>query len=63
MAAHLAPNNVRRMHQSLHHLVAHAPWKDEEMLATVRRQVLPTMQKHGPVLAWIVDDTGFPKQG
>ena len=25
--------------------------------------VLPAMQKHGPVVAWIVDDTGFPKQG
>ena len=25
--------------------------------------MLPTMQKHGPVVAWIVDDTGFPKQG
>jgi SRSO17 transposase len=33
------------------------------MLAEVRRYVLPTMQKHGPVVAWIVDDTGFPKQG
>src|SRR6266478_2431635 len=21
------------------------------------------MQKHGPVVAWIVDDTGFPKKG
>lgn len=63
MAARLAPDNVRRMHQSLHHLVADAPWNDEEMLAQVRRQVLPTMEKHGPVVAWIVDDTGFPKQG
>jgi SRSO17 transposase len=63
MAARLAPDNVRRMHQSLHHLVADAPWDDEEMLAEVRRQVLPTMHKHGPVVAWIVDDTGFPKQG
>jgi SRSO17 transposase len=63
MAARLAPDNVRRMHQSLHHLVADAPWNDEELLAEVRRQVLPTMQKHGPVVAWIVDDTGFPKQG
>jgi SRSO17 transposase len=51
------------MHQSLHHLVADAPWNDEEMLAEVRRYVLPTMQKQGPVVAWIVDDTGFPKQG
>jgi SRSO17 transposase len=63
MAARLAPDNVRRMHQSLHHLVADAPWNDEEMLAQVRREVLPAMQKHGPVVAWIVDDTGFPKQG
>src|SRR2546426_6076989 len=63
MAARLAPENVRRMHQSLHHLVADAPWNDEEMLAEVQRYVLPTMQKHGEVVAWIVDDTGFPKQG
>ena len=63
MAARLAPHDVRRMHQSLHHLVADAPWNDEEMLAEVRRYVLPTMQKQGPVVAWIVDDTGFPKQG
>jgi SRSO17 transposase len=63
MAARLAPDNVRRMHQSLHHLVADAPWNDEEMLAQVRRQVLPTLQKHGSVVAWIVDDTGIPKQG
>src|SRR5881398_1799369 len=63
MAARLAPDNVRRMHQSLHHLVADAPWNDEEMLAEVRRYVLPAMQKHGEVVAWIVDDTGFPKQG
>jgi len=29
----------------------------------VRQEVLPAMQKHGPVVAWIVDDTGFPKKG
>ena len=63
MAARLAPNDLRRTHQSLHHFVADAPWDDEEMLAQVRREVLPAMQKHGPVVAWIVDDTGFPKQG
>ena len=63
MAARLAPDNVRSMHQSLHHLVADAPWNDEEMLAEVRRQVLPTREKDGPGVAWIGDDTGFPKQG
>jgi len=63
MAAKLAPNNVQRMHQSLHHLVADAPWEDEALLAEVRRAVLPAMQKHGSVEAWIVDDTGLPKKG
>src|SRR5215470_12780370 len=54
MAARLAPDNVRRMHQSLHHLVADAPWSDEEMLRQVRQQVLPVVQKDSPVVAWIV---------
>jgi SRSO17 transposase len=63
MAARLAPDEVCRMHQSLHHVVATAPWSDDKVLAEVRRQVLPAMEKHGPVVAWIVDDTGFPKQG
>jgi SRSO17 transposase len=63
MAARLAPGDVRRMHQSLHHLVADAPWDDRAMLEKVRQQVLPVMQRSGPVVAWIIDDTGFPKQG
>jgi SRSO17 transposase len=63
MAARLAPDNVSRMHQSLHHLVAAAPWSDEALLAEVRSRVLATMQRQAPVVAWIVDDTGFPKKG
>ena len=63
MAARLAPENVRRMHQSLHHLVADAPWSDEEMLQRVRGYALSAMQKRERVVAWIVDDTGFPKKG
>ena len=63
MAARLAPDNVRRMHQSLHHLVADAPWDDEVLLEQVQSHVLPALQKNGPVVAWIVDDTGFPKKG
>ena len=51
------------MRQSLHHLVAKAPWSDEVLLEQVRNYVLPAMQKQGPVVAWIVDDTGFPKKG
>ena len=63
MAARLDPANIQPMRQSLHHLVAKAPWSDEVLLEQVRNYVLPTMQKQGPVVAWIVDDTGFPKKG
>ena len=44
-------------------LVAKAPWSDQSLLDHVREQVLPTMQKQGKVVAWIVDDNGFPKKG
>jgi SRSO17 transposase len=63
MAARLAPESVQPMRQSLHHLVAKAPWSDEALLEQVRNQVLPAIQKQSPVVAWIVDDTGFPKKG
>ena len=63
MAARLDAENTQAMRQSLHHLVAKAPWSDDLVLEQVRLSVLPAMQKHGPVVAWIVDDTGFPKKG
>jgi SRSO17 transposase len=63
MAARLAPDNVRRTHQSLHHLVADSPWSDEAVLENVREHVLGAMNWSGQVAAWIVDDTGFPKKG
>src|ERR687884_215526 len=63
MAARLDPANVEPMRQSLHHLIARAPWSDEQLPEQVRNQVIPAMEKDGPVVAWIVDDTGFPKKG
>ena len=63
MAARLDPGNVQPMRQSLHHLVAKARWRDETPLDEVRNHVLPAMQKGGSVVAWIVNDTGFPKKG
>jgi SRSO17 transposase len=63
MAARLDPENVQPMRQCLHHLVAKAPWSDAVLLEQVCDWVLPAMRKQGPVVAWIVDDTGFPKKG
>jgi SRSO17 transposase len=63
MAARLEPERVQATHQSLHHLVAKADWSDEAMLSVVRSQVLPAIEQHGAINAWIVDDSGFPKKG
>ena len=63
MAARVEPGRVQAAHQSLHHFVAKATWPDEAVLAAVRAGVLPVIERHGPVNAWIVDDTGMPKQG
>ena len=60
LAARLAPPSVRRVHQSLHHLVADAPWSDEAVLRQVRAAVLPALRQRGEGRAWVVDDTGFP---
>jgi SRSO17 transposase len=63
MAARLDPRHVQATHQSLHHFVAKAPWDDAAVLTAVREQVLPALTRHGPITAWILDDTGFPKKG
>ncbi|QND35758.1 IS701 family transposase (plasmid) [Sinorhizobium meliloti] len=63
MAARVEPGRVQAAHQSLHHFVAKADWSDDAVLGIVRAQVLPALERQGPIRAWIVDDTGFPKKG
>ena len=63
MAARTAPARTAAQHQSLLHFVGIASWSDEKVLAKVREMVLPAIEKDGPIEAWIIDDTSFPKQG
>src|SRR5881398_2280502 len=63
MAAKTAPARVAAQHQSLLHFVGVGPWSDKAVLGKVREMVLPEIERHGPIEAWIIDDTGFPKQG
>ena len=63
LAAVTAPERTAAQHQSLLHVVAQAPWSDEAVLTRVRERVLPSITRHEPVQAWIIDDTGFPKKG
>src|ERR1700676_931190 len=58
-----APDKTSVQHQKLLHFVAEAPWSDEPVLVKVREMVVPAIERHGPIEAWIIDDTSFPKCG
>jgi SRSO17 transposase len=63
MAAITAPSRVAAQHQSLLHFVGQSPWSDETVLAKVSAMVAPAIERGGPIEAWIIDDTSFPKKG
>ena len=63
MAAITAPERTAAQHQSLLHFIGEGRWSDEKVLAKVRELVLPELERHGPIEAWIIDDTSFPKKG
>jgi len=63
IAAITAPERTAAQHQSLLHFVGEGRWSDGKVLAKVRETVLSAIERHGPIEAWIIDDTGFPKQG
>src|SRR5437773_9747783 len=63
MAAITAPERTAAQHQSLLHFIGEGGWSDEKVLAKVRELVLPVLERHGPIEAWIIDDTSFPKKG
>jgi SRSO17 transposase len=63
MAAITAPGRTAAQHQSLLHFVGQGAWSDEDLLGKVREMVLPSLERRGPIEAWIIDDTGLPKKG
>ena len=52
-----------KLYQALHHFVADARWDDAALLAAVALAVLPAIERHGPIRAWIIDDTALAKKG
>ena len=63
LAAVTAPAELAAQHQKLLHFVANSAWSDERVLAKVREIAVPAIERDGPIEAWIIDDTGFPKKG
>src|SRR5437016_5563082 len=57
------PAQVPAMEARLGHFLTNAKWSDARVRAYAAEYALGEMTRHGPVQSWIVDDTGFPKQG
>jgi SRSO17 transposase len=57
------PQKLDAVHQRLLHFAVDAKWSDREVRRQAAQYALEPMVEREPVEAWIVDDTGFLKQG
>lgn len=53
----------RAMQERLLHFVTDSPWRDGPIREHAAQYAIKAMTAREPVDSWIVDDTGFPKQG
>lgn len=58
-----APERTHAMHERLIHFLADSPWSDIAVRDHAARHAVEAMQTQSPIQSWIVDDTGFLKQG
>lgn len=57
------PDRMDAEHQRLHHFATDSPWDDHAVRREAARYALAPMIEREPIDSWIIDDTGFPKQG
>ena len=57
------PGELNNVHSKLLYFLAQSKWDDRAVRQEAARYALEAVQKRGSVVAWIIDDTGFLKQG
>jgi len=58
-----SPAEAEAMHRKLLRFVGESEWLDRPLREHATRYAVEQMQRRGPIRHWIVDDTGFLKQG
>lgn len=54
---------VTAQHQRIQHFITDSPWSDHDVRREAARYGVAALTKREPITHWIVDDTGFLKQG
>jgi len=52
-----------RMQARLLNFLRDSPWDDRSVRREAARYAIEALEKQEPITTWIIDDTGFPKQG
>ncbi len=50
-------------HQKLQYFVSEADWDDRAVRRAAAKHAIEALSQHEPIRTWIIDDTGFLKQG
>jgi SRSO17 transposase len=57
------PARADAEHQRLLHFALDSPWSDHAVRREAAQYAIDAMTNHSPIDSWIIDDTGFLKQG
>ena len=57
------PEEAKRAHERLLHFLSRGSWDDRAVRLVAARHAIEAIEERAPITTWIVDDTGFPKQG
>ena len=58
-----APLACERVQARLLNFLRDSPWDDQSVRREAASYVIEALERQEPVTVWIIDDTGFPKQG
>jgi SRSO17 transposase len=57
------PDEVHNVHCKLIHFLSRSVWDDRAVRLTAARYAIEVIEQREPITTWIIDDTGFLKQG
>jgi SRSO17 transposase len=57
------PERTHAVHEQLIHFLAASPWCDTPVREYAAKHAVQAMQTQAPIRSWIIDDSGFLKQG